>query len=206
MFDAIISGFGTGVVLSCMLGTVFFALIQNSIDFGYKSGIFIASGVVFSDIFFISAAMAGTSFLPDTPQMPFYSSLVGGLLLVGLGAGSIFKKKVEIKRTKTHLGNALYYFGQGFLLNALNPVNFFFWVAIVAHLQTEKYFPFNLQIVFFIFCLLAIFLTEVGISFSASRLRKLFTPLIMQRFNQVSGVIFVGFGIKLLIDAFTKYA
>ncbi len=206
MFDAVVSGFGTGIVLSCMLGTVFFALIQNSIDFGYKSGIFIASGVVFSDIFYISAAMAGTSFLPDTPQMPFYISLVGGLLLLGLGVSSIFRKKVEIKPQKTRLGNALYYFGQGFLLNVLNPVNFFFWVAIVAHLQTEKYFTFNLQIVFFIFCLLAIFLTEVGISFSASRLRKLFTPLIMQRFNQISGGIFVSFGIKLLIDAFTKYA
>ncbi|MCS6795841.1 MAG: LysE family transporter [Raineya sp.] len=205
MFDAIISGFGTGVVLSCMLGTVFFALIQNSIDFGYKSGIFIALGVIISDIFFISAAMAGTSFLPDTPKMSFYSSFLGGILLVGLGGTNFFKKSTEIKTTKTHLGNALYYFGKGFLLNALNPVNFFFWVAIVAHLQTEKYFPFNLQVVFFAFCLLAIFCTEVGISFSASRLRKLFTPLLLQRFNQISGIVFVGFGIKLLYDAFVKY-
>lgn len=205
MFDAIISGFGTGVVLSCMLGTVFFALIQNSIDFGYKSGIFISLGVIFSDIFFISAAMAGISFLPETPQMTFYSSLIGGMLLVGLGTSNIFKRKVEIKSSKIQFGNTLYYFGQGFLLNVLNPVNFFFWVAIVTHLQTEKYFSLNLQIVFFIFCLLAIFLTEVGISFSASKLRKLFTPLLLRRFNQVSGIIFVGFGMKLLYDAFVKY-
>jgi threonine/homoserine/homoserine lactone efflux protein len=205
MLDAIFSGFGTGIVLSLMLGTVFFALIQNSVNFGYKSGIFIALGVIISDVFFISAAILGTSFLPDVPKMPFYSSLVGGFLLISLGIASIFKKKSKIVYPKTKFGNLMYYFSTGFLLNVLNPVNFFYWVAIVAYLQTEKFFLLPKQIIFFSSCLSAIFITEVAISYFASRLRNFFTPLVLRRINQVSGLIFVGFGIKLLYDAITIY-
>lgn len=205
MIDAILSGFGAGIVLSLMLGTVFFALIQNSVDFGYKSGVFIALGVITSDVFFISAAMIGTSYLPDLPRMPFYSSLLGGALLIALGLVSFFKKNPKLVYPKTKFGNLLYYFSTGFLLNVLNPVNFFYWVAIVAYLRNEKFFPLNEQIIFFGSCLAAIFSTEVGISYFASRLRKLFTPLVLRRINQVSGFLFVSFGIKLLIDALTKY-
>ena len=205
MIDAILSGFGTGIVLSLMLGTVFFALIQNSVDFGYKSGIFIALGVIISDVFFIAAAMLGTSYLPDMPQMPFYSSLVGGSLLITLGLVSFFKKNPKLVYPKTKFGNLMYYFSTGFLLNVLNPVNFFFWAAIIAYLRTEKLFPLSEQIIFFVACLAAIFSTEVAISYFASRLRKFFTSLVLRRINQVSGLIFIGFGIKLLYDAVSKY-
>ena len=205
MFDAIFSGFGTGIILSLMLGTVFFALVQNSVDFGYKSGIFIALGVIISDIFFISAAILGTSFLPDMPRIPFYSSFLGGTLLIILGLVSIFKRNPKLVYPKTKFGNLMYYFSTGFLLNALNPINFFFWVAIVAYLRTEKLFALPKQIVFFASCLSAVFATEITISYFASRLRKLFTPLVLRRINQVSGLIFVGFGIKLLYDAIMKY-
>ncbi|GAB4488011.1 MAG: LysE family transporter [Raineya sp.] len=205
MADAILLGFGTGIALSLMLGTVFFALIQNSVDFGYKSGIFIALGVVASDVFFISIALLGTSYLPEIPKMPFYSSLVGASLLIILGLVGFFKKNPKLVYPKTKFGNLMYYFGTGFLLNVLNPVNFFFWAAIVTYLRTEKFFLIHEQIVFFIACLAAIFSAEVGIAYFASRLRRFFTSLFLRRVNQVSGLIFLGFGIKLLYDAFTKY-
>lgn len=205
MIDAVLSGFGAGIFLSLMLGTVFFALIQNSVDFGYKSGVFIALGVVVSDMFFISVAMFGVSYLPDAPQVSFYSSALGGVLLMALGLVSFFKKNPKLVYPKTQFGNLMYYFSTGFLLNVLNPVNFFYWLAIVAYLQSEKFFPVSEQIMFFVACLMAIFSTEVGIAYFASLLRKVFTPLVLRRINQVSGLIFLGFGMKLLYDAFTKY-
>jgi threonine/homoserine/homoserine lactone efflux protein len=204
MLEAIVYGFGTGIVLSLMLGTVFFALIQNSVDYGYKSGVLIASGVIFSDILFISGALLGTSYLPNIPNLSFYTSLVGGGLLIVLGFISILKKDPKIAYPKTKLGNIVYYFTTGFLLNVLNPVNFFFWVAIATKLTSENYTQTE-KILFFVGCLLAIFSTEVGISFSASKLRKLFTAKVLRGINVVSGIVFVGFGIKLLYDAFTKY-
>ncbi|MDX1904679.1 MAG: LysE family transporter [Thermonemataceae bacterium] len=204
MIDAFIYGFGTGIVLSLMLGTVFFALVQNSVDFGYKSGVFIALGVIFSDAFFITGALLGTSYLPSIPKMPFYTSLIGGGLLIFLGFLSIFKKNPKIVYPKTKFGNIIYYLTTGVLLNIINPVNFFFWVAIAAKLKTDDYLL-NEQISFFIACLLAIFTTEFAIAFFAAKLRKLFTPQVLRSINVVSGLIFIGFGIKLLYDAFFKY-
>jgi len=204
MIEASVYGFGTGIVLSLMLGTVFFALIQNSVDFGYKSGVLIALGVVFSDVLFISGALLGTSFLPTIPNLSFYTSLVGGGLLIVLGLVSILKKDPKIAYPKTKFGNIVYYFTTGFLLNVLNPVNFFFWVAIATKLTGENYTQ-SQQIVFFIGCLAAIFLTEVAIAFFASKLRNVFTAKVLRGINVVSGVVFVGFGIKLLYDAFVKY-
>jgi L-lysine exporter family protein LysE/ArgO len=65
MIEAIASGATSGFVLSLMLGTVFFALIQNSIDYGFTTGIYIAAGVVVSDVLFISAALFGPAwYLP----------------------------------------------------------------------------------------------------------------------------------------------
>lgn len=205
MLEAILYGLGMGTVLSLMLGTVFFALIQNSIDFGYQSGIFIASGVVVSDCMFITVAMLGTSLLPQIPHLSFYSSLVGGVLLIFLGLHSILSKKPKVVYPKTKLGNQIYYFSTGFLLNLLNPVNFLFWAAIITKLQIEKAFSFQNQLIFFVFCLFATFCSEVLISYFASRLSKVFTPLVLRRINQVSGIFFVCLGIKLLYDAYLSY-
>ncbi|NBA89212.1 LysE family transporter [Emticicia sp. CRIBPO] len=205
MLYSLLYGLATGTVLSLMLGTVFFALIQNSVDNGYKSGLFIASGVVLSDCLFITAAILGTSALPDIPRLPFYSSLLGGILLIFLGVISIVQKDPKIVYPKTRLGNITYYFTTGFLLNILNPVNFFFWVAIATQIKSEKMFTFSQQVIFFTGCLAAIFLSEVGISFSAYKLKSWFTPKVLQMINRVTGVIFAGFGLKLLYEAFYTY-
>jgi threonine/homoserine/homoserine lactone efflux protein len=204
MIEASIYGFGTGIVLSLMLGTVFFALIQNSVDFGYRSGMLIASGVIVSDILFISGALLGTSLLPNIPHLAFYASLLGGVLLIGLGMVSILKKNPKLAYPETRFGNFIYYFTTGFLLNALNPVNFFFWVAIATKLTTENYTQ-GEKVIFFAACLSAIFLTEAGISFFASKLRKLFTSSVLRAINVVSGIAFIAFGAKLLYEAYMAY-
>jgi L-lysine exporter family protein LysE/ArgO len=198
-------GIGTGILISMMLGTVFFALIQNSIDNGYKSGLVIALGVVCSDLFFISMAVLGTSFLPDIPKMPFYSSLLGGLLLLIFGLVSIFRTNPKLVYPKTKLGHLGYYFTTGFLLNVLNPVNFLIWVALVAKLRSEYSYSEG-QIYFYLASsLLGIFIAEGLISFLAQKLQRLFTPKLLHRINQLTGVIFVVFSFRLFYGAFFLY-
>ncbi|TAG50601.1 MAG: LysE family translocator, partial [Runella slithyformis] len=60
MLVAGLYGFFTGVLLCLTFGTVFFALIQTSLQRGYQSGISIAMGVVASDAFFVFCAVFGT--------------------------------------------------------------------------------------------------------------------------------------------------
>ncbi|MFC3812931.1 LysE family translocator [Lacihabitans lacunae] len=202
---AILYGLGTGFVFSLMLGTVFFALIQNSIDNGYKSGIIIALGVVFSDMLFVSAAVFGTSFLPDIPHFALASSVVGGILLLTMGLVSILKEKPNLKYPTTKLGNFSYYLVTGFLLNILNPLNFLIWVAVATRIKTEYQFDLNHQIIYFVSCLAAIFSTEVGISYTASKLKRLFTVKVLKGINQVTGFIFIIFSFKLFYEAFHTF-
>lgn len=198
MLYALFNGMGTGVVLSLMLGTVFFALIQNSIQNGYKSGILIAAGVVFSDAIFISFAVFGTRLLPRIENFDMYASIVGGFLLLTMGLSSLIKKSPQITYPKTRFGNLLYFFSTGFLLNILNPFNFFSWVTISTYLNAMLGYSIVQDVLFFAGCLLSIFLTEVLLSVFAFRLKAYFTPLILSCINKVSGAAFVVFGLRML--------
>ncbi len=195
---AFLYGLGTGMVLSLTLGTVFFILIQNSIDNGYKGGILIALGVITSDAVLITLSVFGTSMLPPVNHAETIVSLAGGLLLLIMGLNSWFKKKARISYPRTKLGNLVYFFTTGFVLNLLNPANFFSWVAITAYVNASLGYS-NAQIsVYFVGCLLAIFLTEVAISVFADRLKRYFTPKVLLYVNRISGSVFLFFGLRLL--------
>ncbi|MFM9944465.1 MAG: LysE family transporter, partial [Bacteroidia bacterium] len=62
-FFPFISGCAMGILLGFGFGTVFFALIQNSIKHGFKKGLDIAIGVVISDILIISLILFGSQYL-----------------------------------------------------------------------------------------------------------------------------------------------
>ena len=63
MTDPIISGIGLGLVLAMMVGPVFFARIQLSIDKGFVAAVLMALGVVVSDGIYILFAWFGSSLL-----------------------------------------------------------------------------------------------------------------------------------------------
>jgi threonine/homoserine/homoserine lactone efflux protein len=74
-------GFVTGIALSLMLGTVFFALIRNSLIYGYKTGVYIALGVIASDVIFISLALLSHGFAVFLKHYEQLISVVGGSIL-----------------------------------------------------------------------------------------------------------------------------
>jgi L-lysine exporter family protein LysE/ArgO len=195
---ALLYGLGTGMALSLTLGTVFFVLIQNSIDNGYKGGIVIALGVITSDAILITLSIFGTQLLPLVHHAETIVSLVGGVLLLAMGLNSLFKKKLRISYPRTKFGNLVYFFSKGFVLNMLNPANFFSWVAITAYLNASLAYSTAQIAVFFVGCLLAIFLTEIVISVFAYRLKQYFTPQVLLYINRISGSVFVFFGLRLL--------
>ena len=204
IINAFFYGLGWGTVLSLMLGTVFFTLIQSSIDNGYKSGIFIALGVIISDILFVAVAAFGASFMPNIANLSFYGYLFGGIMLVVMGIASFLKKSQTPTYPKTGIGGVFLYISKGFFLNVLNPVNFFAWVALAAQLKVIGYQQ-DRTLVFFVACLLAIFLMEVIISVFADKLKKYFSNKVLKIINYVSGTAFLGFGISLIWQGINTY-
>lgn len=184
-------GFSTGVLLCLTFGTVFFALMQNSVDNGYKSGLKIAFGVVVCDALFVTSALFGTSYLPKLDGLANALTGVGVIFLVVMGLVNIFKGTPRLVYPQTRFGNFIYYFTTGFLLNGLNPINFFSWVTLAALLRTRFRYRLDEQIGFMVASLIAIFLTEALLAISAHKLKRFFTPRVATIFNRATGIVFL---------------
>lgn len=180
-------------MLSISLGTVFFYLIQNSIDNGFKSGMAIALGVIISDLFLISISSLNQYILPPGGTTELILRLAGAGLLIFIGFYSILKKKAATIYPTTKKLTIPMYMTNGFILNTINPANFFMWVGIMATLQNSDGYTNDKIVIFFSGTLLAIFLTEFLISYGASRLQKVLNEKTMTLINVISGIAFLIF-------------
>lgn len=194
LFTNYFSGFLMGFLLCVSFGTVFFALIQNSIDNGYWSGVKISIGGILSDVLFILAAIFGTSFLPEIANFDMIMRSVGAFFLVGIGIVSFFKSSPKLAYPKTKIGDLFYYISLGFMLNTINPVNFFIWAGTAAAISELESLG---KIFFFAGSITAIFLTQFAICYYAHYLQKYFTEKIIIIINKIAGLVFVGTGIYL---------
>ncbi|MCY7358980.1 MAG: LysE family transporter [Rudanella sp.] len=197
MIEALFYGLVAGFLLCLTFGTVFFSLLQNSVDNGYRAGVKIAFGVVVCDSIFVVSALFGTSFIPKIAGFDLILTLIGVVFLVAIGLVNLLKGTPRLAYPTTRFGNFLYYFWTGFLLNGLNPINFITWVTLAAYLRNSLHYSLNEQIAFMNMSLLGIFLTQAGLALSAHKLKRLFTPKVVLYFNRLTGVVFIGIAANL---------
>jgi L-lysine exporter family protein LysE/ArgO len=194
LFTNFITGFVGGALLCCTFGVVFFAMIQNSIDNGYWSGVKISIGGILSDIMLIILALFGTSFLPPIEHFDMYLCGFGAVFLSGMGIASFFKKSPKLVYPSTKVGNLLYYLGLGFTINSINPMNFIFWGAAATAIKNLDQFN---TFLFFAGSMLGVFVTQFIMCYYAHYLQRYFTPNIIIWINRCSGIAFIGWGIYL---------
>ena len=92
MMDILLRGIFFGVVLAFLIGPVFFTLIQTSIERGFLKGVFVAIGVAFSDVFYISMIYLGSSKLLESNGTQVYLAHAGGIILISFGIYYVFIK------------------------------------------------------------------------------------------------------------------
>jgi threonine/homoserine/homoserine lactone efflux protein len=199
MIDALIKGLTTGFILSWTFGTVFFALIQTSLEHGWKKGMQIAAGVALSDILFITIAVAGTALIPGITNYREEIGIGGGILLIALGLSMFFKKNKALSLPKAKWASFMYFFTQGFLLNILNPLNFFSWLAISTIISAYG-FTLTETSIYYIAVIVMIFICETLIAYTAHILKRFFTDRILKLVDIVSGIVFMGIGVYLILD------
>jgi L-lysine exporter family protein LysE/ArgO len=204
MLEALLYGTLTGIALCLTFGTVFFSLVQNSVDNGFRTGVKIAFGVFVSDIIFVFFAIFGTAFLPDISNFQQWIAVGGILFLVLLGVNNFINGQPKIIYPKTRFGNLLYYFTTGFLLNALNPVNFITWVTIATYIRSNLNYHMGQVGVFFTASVVAVFLVECAIAFYAHKLKRFFTPKVVLIFNRVTGAVFILIAGQIAYTTFLK--
>ena len=195
-----------------MIGPVFFVLLETSIRKGVRSAIAFDIGVLFSDFIYILIAYvfySQVASLTGDGKNNEHAKIVGGILFIIYGIVTFFKKlkAPQVDDEGNIIQNQKDYFLlflKGFLLNFANPFVIFYWFSVMtlASKQSQStisggdstpimYFIAVMLITFFSFDLLKI----IG----AKKLRPLVTDNLLKALNQLTGIVFLGFGIFLII-------
>lgn len=187
-----------GVPAIFFVGPVLFTLLQASLRFGFRAGFAVAAGIAFSDLVCVGLCYLGLAQFLTNPTYQRILGILGGLIFLGFGFSSLLRKpkpQAPHEISGTHLASL---FGQGFLVNFVNPFVFSYWIGALSMVSTRHGLqPFTVVLVFS-GAITTIFVTDALKALFAARLRHYIhsaTSLWLQRFL---GVCFLLGGAYLL--------
>ncbi|MEY4603326.1 MAG: hypothetical protein RIT43_618 [Bacteroidota bacterium] len=209
MLELTIKGFVTGFILAIMVGPVFFVLLETSIRKGVRAALAFDLGVLLSDLFYILIAYLFYSEVSSviSGDKKDLMKLIGGALFLVYGFVSFFKppKRSNVSEIDDSINVAKDYVFltvKGFLLNFANPMVIFYWFSVIT--LGAKNSPNGdsdwLLFYFLIILLVTFFSFDVLKIFGAKMLRPLVTDRLLRTLNQFIGIVFVIFGVFLIIQ------
>jgi len=192
-----------------MVGPVFFLLLETSIRKGARAAISFDIGVLLSDFIYIIIAYIFYSEVADLTKGKNneIAKVIGGSLFIVYGIVTYFKKLKHppvdddgnvIQKNKDYL----YLFLKGFLLNFANPLVIFYWFSVMTLASKNTQLPNgeSAPIMLFITIIMTtFFFFDILKIIGAKKLRPLVTDNLLKSLNQLIGIVFVGFGVFLLI-------
>jgi threonine/homoserine/homoserine lactone efflux protein len=206
MFEGII----LGITVSISLGPALLALIQTSIKHGVKTGIFLALGIFVSDLFVVVGAYFGATQLVTNQSTHVIFGLIGGGVLLIFGFITATRKvhmteQVEaIQEIKVKNRGVLPYFFKGFILNIANPFLWAFWITSMLAISSSYRGNRIAIILFFSGTLATVLATDILKCFLANKIKVANNPYVRLWINRIVGLIFILFGIFVIISVLWK--
>jgi threonine/homoserine/homoserine lactone efflux protein len=202
--ESILKGVLSGLILSLLIGPVFFTLIQTSIERGFRSGFFVAIGISLSDAFYIAIAYLGMYQIFDKDNMKYLAYCGGGVLLL-FGLYYIFVKSRRVAHgEEVKVRSPFRLILKGFIVNGLTPVVLLFWIGTVSVAANEfGYVTPGKAIPYFAAIVVTVFSTDLIKAKLADKLRAALTTVFIKRLNVVLGIGMIFFGAKMIIEAET---
>jgi len=196
---ALFNGLLFGLVFVFAIGPSFFLLIQNSIEYGFKKGAFIAIGISLSDILFVSITLLGLSAIISDPENAKLFSYVAASILAVFGIYSFFKKpKINNEESLENSRGIFRFIAKGFLINIFNPTIILFWITLSSTISTTYDYTWTEKRSFFIGLLITILISDLLKAYLANNVRAMITLRSIKIFNQLVGSVLVIFAISLI--------
>lgn len=125
--------FVTGAVIVLIIpGPAVFYILSRSIGQGRAAGLVSAMGITVGTLFHVAAATLGLSALLVSSALAFqFVKYVGAAYLVYLGVRVLWRGDAQMVQAPTGEGRFARVFGQGVLVNLLNPKNALFFLAFL---------------------------------------------------------------------------
>ncbi len=207
MIEIIANGVQLGIVLTFLVGPVFFTIIQTSIERGFWRGVLVAVGVSISDILYVAICYFGFAQVLASSILKVYMAYAGGIILIGFGLYHLLMKsrvKPDSPFSSIQEKRLFRYIIKGFVINGMTPMVLFFWIGTVS-LATINfgYAKGGEFVLFFASMLLTILTTDVLKAYLADKLRQLLTTQSLRIMNLILGAVLIFFGCQLLLHAKT---
>lgn len=207
MMQAFAEGLSIGLLLSAMIGPVFFTLIQNSLENGFRYAAVLALGILVSDLIYVILTYLSVSIFASNPHFEVILGFVGGLVLVGFGINTLLKKQVSrpnsggipLPKAKKRTG-----FMKGFSINGINPFVMLFWISIAGLVNLKEGYGRTEVWVFYTGILLTVFVIDLLKAFIAKQLSRFVTAKLMAKLNYLVGLVLIYFGGRLIWFAWEK--
>lgn len=196
------------LLLTFSFGPAFFALINTGIKFGYKTGSFLATGVVLSDLFLCVLVCLlvhfGMSNLLHSKETQTFFAIIGGIILIVFGAFFFKKHPVKtddtIELDKNTLPSAKGMLLKGFFLNLFNPTVWLLWLANVTAISKSFDYSMYKMLIFFGLILTAVLFLELFKVKLAGKIKDYLTDKIMMIVNYITGTALIVFGVLLIYN------
>jgi threonine/homoserine/homoserine lactone efflux protein len=202
--DLFVQGLVAGLVLSFLMGPIFFMLIRVGIEYGFRSTMIYCSGIWFSDLIYILATYFAISTVVELSHLhsfELYTGILGGSLLIGFGIASLITKPPTPNSEQIVLATAtpISLFIKGFVINTFNPFTIVFWIMLSGKLSIEREMNVTSAGVFYAGLYAMLIVTDALKAFLAKKIQQRITPAILQKIRQLLGILLMIFGIVLMI-------
>ncbi len=202
MIEDIQAAIPLGLLLSFMIGPVFFVLLETSATKGFRAGVSLDVGVIIADIVFLIIAYFSSFQLLENLSNEPGLFVFGGMILLVYGI-YLFKKKAKKKaHLKVSTGGYLGLLAKGFLLNFINIGVLAFWLGLIIVVGPSLDNSPNRMLVFFGTVLLVYFMTDLVKILLAKQLKKYLTSERIVLITKVLGIILIICGIVLITKGF----
>ncbi|CAN1492721.1 RhtB Putative threonine efflux protein [Flavobacteriaceae bacterium] len=206
MINDIIRGLPWGILLSFMIGPVFFILLETSIIKGFRAALVFDVGVVFGDIFFILIAYLGSYRLIQSLNDNSSLFIFGGIIMLVYGFISFIGMKKEKKINTKNIDNEIIkknYIGlfiKGFFLNIINIGVLGFWLAVIISVGPKLEMVPSRMITFFTSVIITYLLIDCVKIALAKQLKHKMTPTNIYKIKRGVSITLMIFGFVLIFQ------
>ena len=200
-----------GLTVAITLGPALFALLQTSIKYGVKIGIFLALGIFMSDLGLVVGCYFGASRIVTDAKYHLILGIIGGVVMTAFGIYTFFKKvpqteQVEaINEIKVKKKGPLPYFFKGFFLNIANPFLWVFWISSVLAVNGSYGGDQRSVALFFTGTLAMVLMTDILKVVLANKIKVAGNPQVKLWINRIVGLLFMIIGAFVIAGSLLEY-
>lgn len=213
-----------GLSLSFLVGPLLFAIVEASLDRGFRAGLALACGVWVSDLLYMLIVYRWVDVLTRITELPHFrlwAGLAGSFVLMIFGGVTLMKKPVGAAGAQSTTADRLLdvidgpeppgvehnwmqwgypgYALRGFLLNAVNPFTVFFWLGLASAFVVSNQLTPSEVLAFFGGMLGALMATDTLKAYAAKRVRMLLQARHLLRLQRAIGLALLVSGGVLLV-------